>query len=53
MTSAYHMVSNRYDVLKGFANDSNNTHDNYKIQIVAFAGTDNVASWCIFDDMTT
>lgn len=29
------------------------THDNYKIQIVAFAGTDNIAIWCIFDDMIT
>ena len=53
MISAYHMASNRYDVLMGFAINSNNTHDNYKIQIVAFAGTENVAVWCIFDDIIT
>jgi len=29
------------------------THDNYKIQIVASAGTDNIAIWCISDDMIT
>jgi hypothetical protein len=51
--SAYHMTSNPYDVLMGFANNLNNTHDKYKIQIVACAGTDNIAIWCIFDDMTT
>jgi hypothetical protein len=42
MISAYHMASNWYDVLIGFVIISNNTHDNYKIQIVAFAGTDNI-----------
>jgi hypothetical protein len=51
--SAYHMASKEYDVLMGFANNSNNTQDNYKFQIAAFAGTDNIAIWCIFDDMIT
>jgi hypothetical protein len=53
MISAYHMWSNCYNVLMGFANNSNNTHDYYKIQLVAFAGTDNIASWCTLDDMIT
>jgi hypothetical protein len=34
MISAYHIASNRYDVLIGFANNSYNTHDNYKIQFL-------------------
>lgn len=53
MISAYHMASNWYGVLMGFANNSNNTHDNYKIQIVAFAGPASIAIWCIFDDIIT
>ena len=52
MISAYHKAFNPYDVLIRFANNSNNTHDKYKIQIVDFAGTDNMRIWCIFDDMT-
>jgi len=53
MISAHHIASNQYDVLMGFANNSNNTYDKYKIQIVVFAGTDNIAIWCIFDDTIT
>jgi hypothetical protein len=47
------MASDQYGVLMGFANNSNNTHDNYKIQLMAFAGTDSIAIWCIFDDVIT
>jgi hypothetical protein len=47
------MASTWYDVLMGFVNNSNDTHDNYEIPIVGFAGTDNVGSWCILNDMIT
>lgn len=52
MISAHHMASTQYDALMGFAK-TQITHDNYKIQIVASAGTDNITIWCISDDMIT